>query len=117
MTRSRKPPKPGSACTGKKQTNRRIASQQKEHMSKKKLPLRIVVLHRGWVVMGRVAATRDEVTITDASAIRRWGTTSGLGQLASQGKQPNTVLDACPTIRVHPLAIIQQIDCLNEAWK
>jgi hypothetical protein len=91
--------------------------------SKKKIakpttaPLRIVVLQRGWVVLGRVRRTTgDEIEITDASTIRRWGTTAGLGQLASQGKQPNTVLDACPTVRVHPLAIVQQIDCVEAAW-
>lgn len=92
-----------------------VRHNKKENMAKKS-PLRIVVLHRGWVVMGRVSATKDEVTITDASTIRRWGTTTGLGQLARDGKQPNTVLDACPTVRVHPLAIIQQMDCNEKKW-
>ena len=82
-----------------------------------KKPLRILVLHRGWVVIGRVSATKEEITVTDASTVRRWGTTSGLGQLARDGKQPNTVLDACPTVRVHPLAVVQQIDCVEAAWK
>jgi hypothetical protein len=82
-----------------------------------KNPLRILVLHRGWVVIGRVSATKEEIMVTDASTVRRWGTTSGLGQLARDGKQPNTVLDACPTVHVHPLAVVQQIDCVEAAWK
>lgn len=82
----------------------------------KKNPLRIVVLHRGWVVLGRVQTIKDETIITDAFTIRQWGTTTGLGQLAREGRQPSTVLDACPTIRVHPLAIIQQIDCMETKW-
>ncbi len=85
-------------------------------MSKKKNPLRILVLHRGWVVIGRVQASKDEIIVTDASTVRRWGTTAGLGQLAREGRQPNTVLDACPIVRVHPLAIVQQIDCVESKW-
>lgn len=80
-------------------------------------PLRIVVLQRGWVVVGRVRKSAvDEIEITEANVVRRWGTTAGLGELASKGQQPNTKLDACPTIRVHPLAVVQQIDCVEAAW-
>ncbi len=91
---------------------------RKQNMSKHKTkpPMRIVILHRGWIVIGRVTATKDEVIITDAATVRKWGTTDGLGQLAREGKRQETKLDACPTVRVHPLAIIQQIDCDPKAW-
>jgi len=61
----------------------------------------IVVADRGFVFVGN-AATDDAgtVTLTNASVIRRWGTTKGLGQLAMSGKTDKTVLDACGTVRV-----------------
>jgi len=76
----------------------------------------IVVLQRGWVVVGQVTRTENEVGITDASVIRRWGTKAGLGELASNGPTPSTVLDPSPTIRVHPLAVVLSIDCVEEKW-
>lgn len=89
---------------------------KKSRAAAAKAPLRILVLHRGFVVMGRVQATAAEVIVTEAACIRRWGTSKGLGQLATEGKQPNTQLDPCGTVRVHPLAVIQQIDCVESAW-
>lgn len=79
----------------------------------KSLPKRIFVLHRGWVVIGRVAKTTStEILITDASVIRRWGTTRGLGEIAATGPTSQTILDPCPPIRVHPsLGVIMSIDC------
>lgn len=61
----------------------------------------IVVADRGFVFVGD-SSTDDagNVTLGNASVIRRWGTTKGLGQLASEGKQSATVLDACGTVRV-----------------
>lgn len=61
----------------------------------------IIVADRGWVFVGN--ATTDDagnVTLTDASTIRYWGTTRGLGQLATEGKTDKTRLDPCGTVRV-----------------
>jgi len=71
---------------------------------------KILVLQRGWVVTGRVEQVGDEVVVFDAKVIRRWGTTKGIGQLALEGAQPNTVLDKAGTVRVHQLAIVLTID-------
>lgn len=79
--------------------------------------IRIVVLHRGNIVVGRYEQENDnEVVITNPSVIRRWGTTRGLGEIAAGGPTPETVLDPCGTVRVHPLAIIMTIDCEAQKW-
>jgi hypothetical protein len=77
--------------------------------------IRIVVLQRGWVVVGRYAATDTEVTITDASVIRVWGTDKGLGQL-STGPTESTILDPAGTVRAHPMAVVLTIDCEEAGW-
>jgi len=79
-------------------------------MSKSPTPRTIVVLQRGWVVVGTPQkAPAGEIHLTDASVIRRWGTTKGLGQLAREGKQPNTVLDACGEVRAFQPAVVLTI--------
>lgn len=71
---------------------------------------RILVLQRGWVVVGKYSLEGDECILTDASVIRRWGTTKGLGELIN-GPLNSTVLDPCGTVRAHKLAVIMQIEC------
>jgi hypothetical protein len=46
----------------------------------KQTDIRIVVLPRGWVVVGDYAEAAGKVTLTRSMVIRRWGTTDGLGQ-------------------------------------
>jgi len=64
--------------------------------------LHIVVLQRGWVVMGSLCRggllPEGYCKIRDAKVIRRWGTTRGLGQIALEGPTENTILDPCPDI-------------------
>jgi hypothetical protein len=72
-------------------------------------PWQIVVLQRGWVVVGRVHRDGDELTITDSSVIRRWGTTQGIGELAN-GPLADTVLDPAGVVRAHVLTVVMSID-------
>jgi len=76
---------------------------------------RIVVLHRGWVVVGDYAKKGSEIVVSNALVIRRWGTTKGLGQLRS-GPLANTVLDHVGTARCHELAVVFTIDCEKGSW-
>lgn len=76
----------------------------------------ILVLQRGWVVVGDLSETAEKVTLTNASVIRRWGTTKGLGQLALEGPQRETVLDACGSVEAHPLAIVLRVPCEASKW-
>ena len=77
---------------------------------------KIVVLQRGWVVVGKFGWDGEYMTLTDASTIRAWGATKGLGELATNGKTDKTVLDPCGTVRFHPLTTVQLIDCNDNVW-
>jgi hypothetical protein len=76
---------------------------------------KILVLNHGWVVVGDVTQEGTTVVVNDASVIRRWGTVSGLGQLALEGKQANTVLDPCGTVRVHERNVVLAMDITESA--
>lgn len=78
--------------------------------------IRIVVLHRGHVIVGRYERSGDDVVVRNASVIRVWGTTRGLGEIAAGGPTAKTVLDRCGTVRVHALAVILTIDCEGAKW-
>jgi hypothetical protein len=73
---------------------------------------KIIILGFGFVYVGDEVpcARRNFLRFTNVSNIREWGTTDGLGQLALEGKQPNTVLDACTDLEVHELSVVALID-------
>lgn len=56
---------------------------------------KIVVLQRGWVVVGKMARDGSQCKLHNASVIRNWGTTKGLGELALDGPKKDTKLDPC----------------------
>ena len=71
---------------------------------------RIVIAQRGWVFVGQYDADDNEVVLTNAKVIRKWGTTAGLGQLALSGPTSATVLDPAGTVRLHPMSIVATLD-------
>ena len=74
----------------------------------------IVVVKERWVLIGEKVAGNDTgVELTNASAIRRWGTERGLGQIAVAGVTPETVLDFCGDVTVPQTAILYTIRCLK----
>lgn len=83
----------------------------------KDLGVRIVVLHRGHVVVGRVEKEGSHWRITKAATIRRWGTKRGLGEIALDGPTNRTILDPEGTVRCHELVVIKMIDCNAEKWE
>lgn len=78
--------------------------------------IKIVILQRGWVVIGRYHEDGDYGVLVDAYVIRRWGTSEGLGELALQGKQKETKLDKTGVIRFHKLTTVALIDCNEDMW-
>jgi hypothetical protein len=57
--------------------------------------VRIVILQRGWVMVGVFEKDGSDCKLTSASVVRRWGTSSGLGQIAKDGPTGDTLLDKC----------------------
>jgi hypothetical protein len=78
--------------------------------------LQIAVLDRGFVYVGKVSVDGDFIQIDEAQNIRRWGTERGLGQLASEGPQPNTKLDPTPPVTAPMRALVHLIDCEPTKW-
>jgi hypothetical protein len=77
----------------------------------------IIIGQRGWVFVGDVKKEGDEIVIENASCVRKWGTPGkGIGYLASEGPQLNTVLDPCGKITIHQLAVVGRITCNAEKW-
>lgn len=81
--------------------------------------LRIVVLQRGWIVVGDYSI--DEQTqlckLTNSSVIRNWGTTKGLGQLVAEGPTKETILDKNHgDVEYHKLTEIMNIKCNGVTW-
>ena len=79
--------------------------------------LSIVILQRGWVMVGRLAIDGDMCKLHNASNVRKWGTTAGLPELAERGPQENTILDeASGLIQFHIMTTIAIIACNESSW-
>lgn len=78
--------------------------------------IKICVLQRGWVMIGRYSKDGDTVTLENAHVIRTWGTTKGLGELALEGKQSNTKLDKAGHVEFHILTVVATINCVDKKW-
>ena len=85
-----------------------------DHITQQKL--QIVVLQRGWVVLGMVAISGDDVTIGNASVVRVWGTKKGIGEIATGGPTKDTVLDSCGVVHAHKGSVVMYIDCVESKW-
>lgn len=79
--------------------------------------LKIVILQRGWVMIGRLERNGSDCKLHDASVIRRWGTTKRLGELASSGKLPETILDPCHgVVEFDWLTVVATISVDESKW-
>ena len=77
--------------------------------------IKIVVLERGFVYVGRYSEDGDKVTITGARALIRWGTSKHIAELVN-GPLPNTKMgDRCTlTARVSQVVYCVEVD--NDKW-
>jgi len=76
----------------------------------------IVVLQRGWIIVGDVEKNETEVCINNCSVIRIWGTSKGLGEIAENGPTSKTKLDLCPNVIVHPLSVVLYMNVNESKW-
>jgi len=88
-----------------------------ESVQEKEGKLKIVILNRGWVVIGNFYRDGDMCRVENAYFIRRWGTNKGIGQLAIEGKQPNTELDKVTDFDFHILTTVGMFECDKSKWK
>ena len=75
----------------------------------------IVVLDRGWVIVGLVSICGEDVRICNSYHIRRWGTSKGLGELIN-GPLAETKLDYCGEVTTHKMCLNHFIDCEDAKW-
>lgn len=79
--------------------------------------IRIVILQRGWVFVGRYSETEKECVLTNAKNYRYQGSKKGFGFVAKGGPSANCKLDPCEMpVRFHPLTVIATIDCDGKKW-
>ena len=79
--------------------------------------IKIVILQRGWVFVGKFSKIGSACKLTDASNIRTWGTTKGLGEIAENGPTSTTKLDKINDVSFHELSVVCLIDCDTKQWK
>lgn len=84
--------------------------------SGKPTKLQIVILQRGWVIIGEYREEKDEFVCENSKVIRVWGTTRGLGELALEGAKLNTKLDECGTVRSLKTTIVARLDVDETKW-
>lgn len=80
--------------------------------------IRIVILQRGWVMVGYYERNETDCKLHKASVIRVFGTTKGLGEIAKDGPTSSTKLDPCNgLVEFHRLTEIATISCDEKKWK
>ena len=92
---------------------------RKDSLSKQDLKgdIKIVILQRGWIVVGRFERLGSDCKVSNASVIRTWGTSKGLGELALGGPTSSTKLDVCHGIvQFDYLTVVATLDCKEDKW-
>lgn len=79
--------------------------------------VQIATLDRSWNIVGHCSISDGWLVITNAQVIRYWGTTRGLGELASSGPTSKTKLDPAGTVRVPLGSLVYLIDCDQSKWE
>ncbi len=81
-------------------------------------PIKIVILQRGWVMVGRFERNGSDCKLHNASVIRVWGTTKGLGEIAANGPTNKTVLDKTyGVVEFDYLTVVASVSVAEDKWK
>ena len=79
--------------------------------------MHLVVLPRGWVMVGEEASEKDnKLLLNNASVVRKWGTSEGLPELAQKGPLKNTILDGKCEMEFPMSSVIAKMKCNDDAW-
>lgn len=79
---------------------------------------KIVILQRGWVMVGIMEKNGNECKLHNASVIRNWGTSKGLGEIAGGGPTSSTKLDKCNgLVEFDSLTVVATISVNEDKWK
>lgn len=69
-------------------------------------------------MVGRFERKESECKLFDASVIRNWGATKGLGEIAENGPTASTKLDKCNgLVEFDYLTVVASISCNEENWE
>ena len=80
--------------------------------------IKICILQRGWVMVGRLERNGDQCKLHNASVIRVWGTTNGLGEIAKDGPKSATKLDKTNgVVEFNDATMIACISVEESKWK
>lgn len=79
--------------------------------------IKIVVLQRGWIYIGRFSREGNDCRLNNAYNIRTWGTTKGLPELVN-GTTKDTKLDKCDgVVEFDWLTVVHTITVDPKSWK
>lgn len=79
--------------------------------------IKIVVLQRGWIYIGRLERNGNDCKLHNAYNIRTWGTTKGLPELVN-GATASTKLDKCEgVVEFDWLTVVHTISVNADKWK
>lgn len=76
----------------------------------------IIVADRGFVWVGDCLRENDSLFVSNAQTIRQWGTTKGLGQLATFGPTEDTELDPVECLFIPWRAVIAILPARQDKW-
>lgn len=78
--------------------------------------IKIVVLQRGWVYIGKFERNENDCRLHNAYCIRTWGTTKGLCELVN-GATSSTKLDKCEgVVEFDWLTVVHTITVDKTKW-
>lgn len=79
--------------------------------------IKIIILQRGWVMVGRFEKNGSECKLHGASVIRNWGTSKGLGEIADGGPTSSTKIDSTNgLVEFDYLTVVATISCNQSIW-
>ena len=81
------------------------------------LGVRIIVLQRGWVVVGHARRHGPRIRVTNCAVVRYWGTTAGLGELATKGPLDKTKLDNCPPVESMESEVVLSMEVGSDVFR